>query len=184
MPIYINTVADKETIFELPERLRSYGEFGFIDDIKLLLVKGNKRRLIDKETYQRFKDEKLAQVIELSRKYSFAMLENDVKVLLGDDDPLIQERVAQGKYYLPSNAPCYLTLSELFIASNGDVYNCHYHFWHTSPDIRGNVIEQDLRDIWKIYNPLKHNMLSVCDGLCTKRVIDFNNQVRDKLQNG
>ncbi len=182
MPIYINTVADRETIFELPERLEFYGRFGFIDDVKLLLVKGNRRRSIDRETYQRFKDEKLEQVIELSRKCGFVMFENDVRILLGSDDPTMQERVAQGRYYLPPIAPCYLSLSELFIASNGDVYNCAYHFWHASPNIRGNVVEQDLRNIWGSYNPLQHDMKDICDGLCTRRVIDFNNLADARLR--
>lgn len=182
--IYVNTFTDRETIFELPERIRFYGELGVIDDVKLLLIKTDGTRFLDTESFQRFRDEKLERVLEFSREYGFDMFADDVAVLLGSDDPAMQERTMQGKYYASSDAPCYLALTELFIASNGDVYNCRYHFWHLSPEIRGNVTRQSLVDIWETYNPLEHSMEGICEGLCTRKIIDFNNQVVDELQDG
>jgi len=115
-------------------------------------------------------------LIEFSEKCGFKMFSEDIKILLGDKGQMMN-RVIEGKYYLPFYTPCYLSLSELCIVSNGDVYTCIYHFWDGKSGIGKNILIHSLKEIWESYNPFNYNERSVCGNNCTRKVIDINKKM-------
>jgi MoaA/NifB/PqqE/SkfB family radical SAM enzyme len=180
LPIYINTVVDNENLKNLADHLSFLHDLG-VTDVKLLIVKKAPDRWISMENYEKFKEKDVTRLIETSDSYGFNMFSDDVSVLLDQDDEM-KERIIHGGYYRLFYTPCYLSLSELCIVSNGDVYTCIYHFWDGKPSIGMNIISQTLTEIWEKYHPLDHNNPSVCGNNCTRKVIEINRKMLTDLK--
>lgn len=175
MPVYVNAVVTDSSLFSLGQHIAFLGDLG-INDVKLLIVKKSPKRRIREETYDRFVEEEAEGLIDLARSYGFKMFADDVKTFFSGN-PTMRESVIIGRYYLPFHTPCYLSLSELAIASDGEVYTCIYHFWDRKKGVGMNVLNQTLTDIFAKYSPLSNNDPSVCGTDCTRKVIDINRRI-------
>jgi MoaA/NifB/PqqE/SkfB family radical SAM enzyme len=179
MPVYINTVVTNDSLFSLPQHIKFLKELG-VTDVKLLIVKKSPDRRISEKTYDLFVEKEAQHVIDLARSYGFRMFADDVETFF-NGNPKIRENVIGGMYYLPFHIPCYLSLTELAIASDGEVYTCIYHFWDRKKGTGMNVLNQTMNEIFVKYDPLSNNDPSVCSTDCTRKVIDINREIYGML---
>ena len=179
MPVYVNAVVTDSSLFNLAQHITFLGDLG-INDVKLLIVKKSPDRRISEKTYDLFVEKEAQHVIDLARSYGFRMFADDVETFF-NGNPKIRENVIGGMYYLPFHIPCYLSLTELAIASDGEVYTCIYHFWDRKKGTGMNVLNQTMNEIFVKYDPLSNNDPSVCGNDCTRKVVDINRIISDKL---
>lgn len=175
--IYLQMVVDKTTIFDLLKTIRFAGALG-VDDVRILLVKGMPDRWLTENDYWRFRAELAVKVIEASRAFGFRMVSDDISVIFLDDEMV--QHVTQGRYYRPFRGPCYLSMSELTIASNGDVYPCAYHLWEGEKKACENITKHQLSDILlSLPSPLANH--DICLTTCTRHIVDTNRAIHDDL---
>lgn len=175
--VYIQMLVDSTTIGQLLENLRFVGDLG-VDDVKILLPKHRPDSWLTHDTIMQFRQQHADQVIAVARTYGFHMVIDDIKTLLMDDTMI--ERLPEGRYYRPFSGPCYMSLSELTIASNGDVYPCVYHMWDGASGHRPSILRQRFRDI--VYsNVIPIGYQPICAVGCTRRIVEANRAIHREL---
>lgn len=168
--VYLQMVLNRQTIYQLPGALRFAAALG-VDDVKLLLVKGVPSDWLSLDDIMKFRSNIATEVISVAQENRFEMVVDDVGSLLLDES--MGMLVRGGRYYRPFAGPCYLSLSELTVACNGDVYPCVYHMWD-SPSFTGpSILNDSLRAIVRSRRP-PLGTHPICAEGCTRRIVDRN----------
>jgi MoaA/NifB/PqqE/SkfB family radical SAM enzyme len=168
--VYLQMVVTRHTLRDLPGALTFAATLG-VDDVKLLLVKGVPSDWLTPDDISWFRSTIATEALAIANAHGFEMVADDIGVLLMDDS--MGALVREGRYYRPYSGPCYLSLSELTVACNGDVYPCVYHMWDSTSCAGPNIIAKPLKVILATRTP-PSGTHPICAKGCTRRIVDSN----------